>query len=180
MGRVGVGPFQSQILAGTQQLFVGNSEAGNPPSPRSASYSLTHSTAWVNSDSSAQAAPCPNTNPHTGMATAKLCLSPKPTPLISAPCGHSPKQGWPRAGLRGGFGKGGGAPVLECLGMFTACPASAARAKEMEPSLAQEQGVCCPWSQCCGQRGGQGVHTWQGKLGSKGRRVFACGVSGRA
>lgn len=99
MGTVGMqGPFQPQILGGTQQLFfVEISEAASPPPPRSASYSLTHSIAWVNSDSSAQAAPpaLGHTSPHTGMATAKTSLSPmfKRTLLISAPCGQSQRQG---------------------------------------------------------------------------------------
>lgn len=87
MGTVGMqGPFQPQILGGTQQLFfVEISEAANPPPPRSASYSLTHSIAWVNSDSSAQAAPLPWVTPAPTQAW------PLPKPLCP-PCSNAPSS----------------------------------------------------------------------------------------
>lgn len=137
------GPFQSHILGGAQQIsFVGISKAANPPCPCSASYSLTHFTAWVNSDSRARLPPLPWSHQPP---KPSLCPLPKPTLLTTAPSSGEV-----------GFGKG--APMVqESLGMFRACP------PVLCPQLPQEQGVCCPWRQCWGHRGGQGVHTWQGK-----------------
>lgn len=77
------GPFQSHILGGAQQIsFVGISKAANPPCPCSASYSLTHFTAWVNSDSRARLPPLPWSHQPP---KPSLCPLPKPTLLTTAP-----------------------------------------------------------------------------------------------